>query len=224
MNTPDHAYWTYALFRGKPWVAKAAVASVLPDLAFTLSSIYYFAAYGFSMSVWDRAFQSELAKPLAYAAHSIPVFTLMLAAAIIAGRRGWFPYFWGWGLHIASDVATHVSDAQPVLWPLSDAVFPSVLSYWEDAYYGGEFTAANLALQGVFALYLLMPRSSKLFQSKSAGRAAFFGFFALYILSGLFLMFRHGYIIGGAAGLYLIPPALFLLVALKSLGFAGKRG
>ncbi len=217
MNTPDHAFWTYAAFHKKDWWTKAVVASMLPDLPFLISSAYFFLMYGMSMDVWIQAFESSWVKPFGFFSHSLVIAIPLLVIAIYLEKKSWYPYFYGWIVHIFTDILTHVSDAQPVLWPLSDRTFPGVVSYWEPKYHGHEFTVVNLALQSLFALFFLMTRV----KTNHAAKAVLFGFLSIYVFGSGLLFFLHGYVSTLALVFHFVPGVLFFIVAINS--YSEKR-
>lgn len=101
---------------------------------------------GVSYDSWTLAYEHPFVKPIGLFAYYLVIAIVGLAIAFLFTWKNWYPYVYGWIFHVITDMATHVSDAQPVLWPLSDWVFPTPVSYWESAYYGGEFGIVNLVL------------------------------------------------------------------------------
>ena len=67
---------------------------------------------------------------------SIPLFAAILAVGTLF-RSGPAIAFAGAGLlHLAADPALHNDDARQHLWPLTDWVYASPVSYWDPAHHG----------------------------------------------------------------------------------------
>ncbi len=131
MDTPWHAFWTYAVTHKKDWWTKAVVASALPDAPFFIPLIYFFLRDGVSIKSWVLAYQHPWVKPVGFFTHSLVISMLGLVIAFFLGRKHLYLYFYGWIFHIFTDMLTHVSDAQPVFWPISEISFRGPVSYWE---------------------------------------------------------------------------------------------
>lgn len=215
MNTLWHALWTYVLFRNKDWWPKAVLASVLVDFPFFVSSVIIFLSQGISHESWILAYEHPLVKPVGFLAHSYVTAFTALGAAIILKKKGWLPYIYGWVFHIIIDMLTHVSDAQPILWPLSNWVFPAPFSYWEDAYYGDEFGLINIALASLFALYAAFKNRPTL-KIHPKSQVILFGAISAYLLGIGGLWFKIGWSSPGMLSLYFICGILFFLAARKA--------
>lgn len=217
MNTPDHAFWTYVAFHRKDWRTKAVAGSIAPDVPFYISSAYFFLAYGVGMEVWIQAFETSWIKPFGSFSHSLVVFVFASVVAFCLGKKSWYPFLYGWILHIFTDILTHVSDAQPVLWPLSEKTFPGFVSYWEARYHGEEFTVINLILQSLFAFSVLLAGNRFLHDAHPAARTVLFGILSLYFAVAGVLFFSYGYASAQILTLHLIAGFLFLLLAVNAL-------
>jgi hypothetical protein len=57
-------------------------------------------------------------------------------------------------LHAVADFATHHDDARRQFWPLSDWVFRSPVSYWDQRFYGDVFAVFEVGLVVLLALFL----------------------------------------------------------------------
>ena len=141
MNTPAHLILGLGILSrpGSPKVNLAAAAgSLLPDLSLYLlvfhalfignvpsgivfGEMYYSAA-------WQRVFAVDNS-----------VFVWLCAA--MAGwwfRRDWLMVFGIAGiLHVVTDLPLHHDDGRQHLWPFSDWVFASPVSYWDPSRHGG---------------------------------------------------------------------------------------
>ena len=155
MNIHAHALWMLYLTRGRPWRRWAVLWSVAPDLAYVPMILVYHVARGWSLPVHLAAWEWAWQHPLTNAPHAVPV--CIAGLALVRWRRpAWFSAAAvGWGSHVVIDAVTHVTDAYPLLWPFTDRRFPSVVSYWDPAYYGREFFLVNHVLLSVIGAVLV---------------------------------------------------------------------
>jgi hypothetical protein len=216
MNTPWHAFWSYLAFHRKEWWPKAVIGSIFPDVPFFISSAYFFIRDGVNMENWVLAYEHPLVKPIGFFTHSIVVALAGLAVALFLRRSYWYPYFYGWIFHIFTDMLTHVSDAQPVFWPLSLERFTGPVSYWERNHYSHELSIANLAVASLFAFYLLLTKNGRLHLAHTKIQIILFGFFSVYLVGGGVLMLGLGWLSIKILPLYIIPGALFFLLSIHS--------
>ena len=146
MNTPAHLIVAAAAFAhperergdGAAKVTFAALfGAILPDLSLYLLFAWARFVQGrspqqiFNIDYFSDAWQAVFAVD-----NSIPLWVLVLALAI-ALRSAIGVAFAGSGLlHLVTDFLLHNDDARRHLWPLSDWVFVSPVSYWDPAHYG----------------------------------------------------------------------------------------
>jgi hypothetical protein len=175
MNTPSHFLITAAIAKAQNrWgIHRPAflIGSVLPDLPLWLLSIggiaYYHIALGWSLSVTFRYLYSDLFfhNPFWIALHNCLHAPLIIGVGLIwtgfdRGRLGTIKHalFWFWAacaLHTSIDILTHVTDGPVVLFPIEWSWrFQSLVSYWDDRYYGQEFQLFELTLNAGLLLYL----------------------------------------------------------------------
>ena len=149
MNTPAHAVLNlFALERGDrgrlgAWIVAGAVAPDVPGGLF----------YAYQHFVLGR--ESEVIYPAVYRlaewqlvlapSHSVLVVALVLLAARWRRHDGWSAFGWSALLHLAADALTHVGDAHPHLWPLTDWRMQSLVSYWDRSHYAAMFVPLELA-------------------------------------------------------------------------------
>lgn len=140
VNTPTHMLIGAALFgrSDRPKATLAAFAGGLtPDLPMFLMVLVaarfscipeheVFGALYFSES-WQRVFAID---------HSFFVWTTLIVAGLVLRSPAVVAFAGAALAHAAVDFVTHNDDARRQLWPFSDRVFRSPISYWDPAHYG----------------------------------------------------------------------------------------
>ncbi len=134
MNTPTHLLTAAALLArpersARNWAILAG--ALLPDLSI-------FVLFGWAQlqgiaqaDIWNKLYWQEPWQTLGAMSNSIPLWSLLLAAAIMA-RSALLAGLGAAGLiHIALDFPVHADDAHKHFWPLTDWRFHSPLSYWD---------------------------------------------------------------------------------------------
>lgn len=140
MNTPAHLILGAAVF-ARPDATKVTIAALFgalaPDLSLYLMAGWHlfilqtppeivFGQLYFS-DEWMRVFRVD---------NSFLIWGALLALAI------WRKSAWGVALcgsallHIALDFPLHHDDGRPHFWPLSNWIFDSPVSYWDQSAYG----------------------------------------------------------------------------------------
>lgn len=150
MNTPAHLIFGAALFgrADRKGTTLAAVAGgLLPDL-----SLYLLAGGSiFVLGIPPQRVFGELYFSPAWQAvfavdNSIPLWALLLGLALVL-RSAVATAFGASGLlHVVLDFLLHHDDARRHLWPLSDYVFVSPVSYWDPAHHGLIFAPIEVAV------------------------------------------------------------------------------
>ena len=140
MNTPAHLVVGMAAFGrpGRPIVILAAlVGALLPDLSLYVLSGWHLLVLGTSAeTVFRELYYSDAWQAVFAVDNSIPLWALALVVGLAFGWT-WLTAGAGAGLlHLATDFFLHHDDARRHLWPLSDWVFVSPVSYWDGAHYG----------------------------------------------------------------------------------------
>ncbi len=176
MNTLHHGFWTYvALRKKKEAVPYALVGSVFPDLIYYIMFFYIlifgdiFTAnaieeMGWAVVVHDLAhalFAHPVVEVLRQAGHSI--FIWGIAFALVVYYKGWKMNKWtgfmyGWLGHVVIDLLTHVNDAIPIFYPVSDLIIRGPVSYWDRRHYGDIFSLVNGILIGLAIIYLIIKK------------------------------------------------------------------
>ncbi|MBA3911213.1 MAG: cobalamin biosynthesis protein CobQ [Rhodobacter sp.] len=86
--------------------------------------------------------------------HSFFVWGLLLALGHWRGHLVLTAFAGSGFLHAAIDFLTHRDDARRQLWPVSDWVFRSPVSYWDPNYYGTIISVVELGLVLLAAAFL----------------------------------------------------------------------
>ena len=165
--------------RGAPIRLKAfLLGSVLPDLPLVLLTVGYLIA-NVGLLWRDPALMSEFGSlmdsyhalyfnnPWWIAGHNLFHAPFVIAALFLTGvlaeRRGlrWGPALhWlalGLALHSAIDILTHHDDGPLLFFPFDWRYrFPSPVSYWDRAYYGGMFTVFEYGLDLLLVAYFAL--------------------------------------------------------------------
>jgi hypothetical protein len=157
---PDIIYFIMFLFIG---IQKGILS---PGLFFDLLKMPMF---GFQSGVPNASatqlhglvlelFKHPVVVTLRVAGHSLLVWSV--AFGLIVWRSGLQisplkAFLWGWLGHTVTDLLTHVTDATPLFWPVSDIVVRGPVSYWNPDYYGREFSIVNNILTLLAIIYLI---------------------------------------------------------------------
>jgi membrane-bound metal-dependent hydrolase YbcI (DUF457 family) len=179
MNTYSHFLMTAALdeaFPRVPIIKQAfLLGSIAPDLPLWVLSIggatYYHGVLGWSIvdtSSWmfDQLYFHH---PVWIIAHNVlhaPIVLLLGLGLVWRSRqdigslsRWLFWFFLACLLHSLVDIFTHVNDGPLILFPFDWRTrFQSIVSYWDNRYYGQEFQQFEHAVDVTLLIYLLSPR------------------------------------------------------------------
>lgn len=141
MNTPAHLVVGMAAF-GRPDAARvtaaALIGALIPDLSLYLMAGWELYAMGTpARTVFGEMYYSDTWQAVFAVDNSIPLWGVVLGIGLWL-RRPWVVALAGAALlHLGFDMALHNEDARRHLWPLSDWVFVSPVSYWDRRHYGG---------------------------------------------------------------------------------------
>jgi hypothetical protein len=154
----EHFFWNFAIFYRKSWAWKVGVGGTLPDLLYIVPFLPRMLTYQSFMEwmydpLWDRIWNSTVAK----SAHSAVIWGAVALLLLLILEKGnlkrFFPFLLGWGLHIIFDALTHVSDGYALFFPLSDYRFPAPVSYWEREFYAREYFWISHSLMAALFIY-----------------------------------------------------------------------
>ncbi|MTH55194.1 hypothetical protein GKZ89_17485 [Bacillus mangrovi] len=175
MNTLHHGFWTYMLFRKKKQMVKFfVIGSMAPDFVYFIMFFYLLlknllmnwfglekAAFSLRGAV-HGLFDEPVTIVLRQGGHSLFIWTVAFIIIAIGSRtlwvNGWLAFCYGWLGHILIDLLTHVQDAVPVFYPVSDLIFRGPVSYYDRDFFGREFSMINSVLIAAAILYLLIEK------------------------------------------------------------------
>ncbi len=140
MRIYSHYFWSYVIFRKKRWGHEVAAFSIFPDMPYFMA---YLATWGKMADRGREGFRQGALYFVENSTHSLTFLGIASLIFILLKRKTFYPLLIGWLLHLTGDYLTHVTDAYPVFWPLSNRRFPAFISYWDPAYHGREFTMIN---------------------------------------------------------------------------------
>ena len=140
MNTPAHLIFGLAAFGrpGDPRVtAGALLGSALPDLSlYGMAGVSLYVLDIPARTVFRELYYSDAWQTVFAMDNSFLVWGFLLALAIWLGGP-WAVALCGAALlHLAFDFPLHNEDARRHFWPLTDWVWRSPLSYWDDDHHG----------------------------------------------------------------------------------------
>ena len=156
MNTPAHLIFAAAAFArpGQPRLNTATLlGAVLPDLSLYGMVFWNRFVRGLSFDeIFGQSYYSAFWQQVFAIDNSIPLWLMVLAAAIFAKSAVLIGFAGAGCLHLALDLPLHHDDGRMHFWPFSDWIFKSPLSYWDSDHYGGIIGP----LEGLVALACLV--------------------------------------------------------------------
>ena len=158
MNTPAHLIFAAAAF-ARPHERRRTIAALAgalaPDLSLYLMAGFALFVMGLSPGyVFDTLYFSEAWQRVFRIDNSFILWGLGLLLAWRL-RSSTAMVFAGAGLlHLAFDFPLHHDDGRAHFWPLSDWVFRSPLSYWDNRHYGGIIGPVEMLVSFAFCVLL----------------------------------------------------------------------
>ncbi len=141
MNTPAHLIFAAAAF-ARPHERRRTVAALAgalaPDLSLYLMAGFALFVMGLSPHyVFDTLYFSDAWQTVFRIDNSFILWGIGLALAWWFRAPAAMVFAAAGLLHLAFDFPLHHDDGRAHFWPLSDWVFHSPLSYWDNRHYGG---------------------------------------------------------------------------------------
>jgi hypothetical protein len=174
MQTPSHFLMTATLAKVYPNLSLANLpmvrggflwGSIAPDLALwflSLGGAAYYHWQGLSLKetaalMFDKLYFHD---PFWIVSHNLLHAPMVLAIGLLwswrSHRAWWFWFFLACLFHTTIDILTHVDDGPLIFFPLDWSTrFHSVVSYYDDRYYGREFSIFENGIDLFFLIYLL---------------------------------------------------------------------
>ena len=159
MNTPAHIIFGAAAFAhpNKPKLTMAAIiGGLIPDLSLYLMVFWSYFVLGnnpdyiFNVQYYSLKWQSIFAID-----NSFFVWAIILYFSILI-QKNWLKAFASSAfLHLSLDFLLHSQDARRQLWPLSDWVFISPLSYWDKNHYGHVIGGLEILITLSLTIFLI---------------------------------------------------------------------
>ncbi|MEP3296400.1 MAG: cobalamin biosynthesis protein CobQ [Pseudoruegeria sp.] len=150
MHTPAHLLLGAAVY-ARPSSPKVNIAALfgalLPDLSLYLLVAWNVYVLGIDPNVvFGSYYLSESWQQIFAVDNSFILWGGVFGLALWS-KRSWIIAFSGSGLmHVVTDFLLHNDDARRHLWPLSDWVFHSPVSYWDHNHYGNVFRPIEVLL------------------------------------------------------------------------------
>jgi hypothetical protein len=159
MNTPAHLIFAAAAF-AHPHQRITSIAAVAgafaPDLSlYLMAGVSLFVLQLSPGYVFGTLYYSDAWQAVFSVDNSFILWGLGLALAWRLKSTGWMIFAASGLLHLAFDFPLHHTDARQHFWPLTNWVFHSPISYWDDRYYAGIISPIEMALSAGLCLLLI---------------------------------------------------------------------
>lgn len=159
MNTPAHLIFAAAAF-AKPYQRRTTWAAlggaIAPDLSLYLMVSVSLYLLGLSPSyVFDTLYFSDAWQSVFKVDNSFLVWGAGFAFAWWMTSRTAMIFAASGLLHLAFDFPLHHDDGRAHFWPLSDWVFESPVSYWDNTAHAGIIGPIEIILSMIFCLILM---------------------------------------------------------------------
>lgn len=159
MTTQSHAILNMALLskRDKPFLHRYAfMGAVLPDLPIFIFFIVESVIRKTSQrELWGSLYFTESWQNFFDIFNSVPLILILLGIGFYLLHSDRITVFaWSLLLHCAFDFLTHHDDGHHHLFPLSDFVFASPISYWDRDHYGGIVAPIERLVMLIASIYL----------------------------------------------------------------------
>ena len=166
MMTPTHLFLNWALLEQKTGTSRERLAlicgAIFPDIGVWIFGLWFiFTQSDLAHEHWDALYMAPQNYHLFSLLHSFLLWPALLVLGFILKQRTMLFFSVSGLFHSVCDFFLHVDDAYAHLYPLSDFVFRSPVSYWNPAYYGNIFSPIDSAIGFLASLYLSSQVHSK---------------------------------------------------------------
>lgn len=143
-------------------ITGAILGGMAPDISMVPMMLVSYFLLGQGMDqIWSETFYSAPWWTIDQITNSAPLYAVLtaLGAVLVSRTKHWGPRFLlafslTALLHVGFDFVTHATDGHIHLWPFSDFIFASPVSYWESAHHGRLFGFIE-AVAGLVAAVVL---------------------------------------------------------------------
>jgi hypothetical protein len=158
VNTPAHLIFALAAFgrADRPRVTAAALAGgLIPDLSlYLMAGTHLFLLGTPAQTVFGQLYFSDAWQSVFRIDNSILLWGVALAFALWARSATAIALTGSALLHLAFDFPLHHDDGRAHFWPLTDWIFQSPVSYWDNRHYGGIVGPVEIAVCLVLTVIL----------------------------------------------------------------------
>jgi len=158
MNTPAHLIFGLAAFgrADAPRVTAAALAGALiPDLSLYLMAGTHLFLLGTPPEVvFGQLYFSEAWQSVFRIDNSFVLWGIAFALGVMARSPVAIALCGAALLHLLLDFPLHHNDGRAHFWPISNWIFASPVSYWDNRHYGGIVAPIEIVLSLAFCVLL----------------------------------------------------------------------
>lgn len=159
MNTPAHLIFGTAAFgraNDNPTTCAALAGAMAPDLSLYLMVMWSIWIRGVSPNTVFREYYYSPEWQQVFAVdNSFILWGMLLGFAIWSAKRALIAFSGAGLLHLALDFPLHNHDARMHFWPVTDWVFVSPFSYWDQRYHASTIAPIELILSMMFIVFLV---------------------------------------------------------------------
>lgn len=185
MTTQSHAILNIALLskRGKPFLhSYAFLGAVIPDIPiFIFFGVETFILQTSQQELWSTRYFMEPWQTFFDIFNAIPLILIVLGIGYyLMHSERMTVVAWSMLIHCAFDFLTHHDDGHHHLFPLSDFIFASPISYWDRNHHAGIFRVVECSVILAASIYLFPRLKTRL------GRVVLVVINVLFLASFLF--------------------------------------
>lgn len=154
MDTLSHGLWGYLVYRNQIGLKRFLVGTIFPDIPFVLGSLWLiYEQKKLPEQLITQVVADQRIAMFGFPLHSLVVWGLFTFIGLMFSAKI-LPLALGWGFHIFLDLLTHISDATPLLWPISQQRYSGLISYWDAQHYSWLFNTINILLLTIAFIWL----------------------------------------------------------------------
>ena len=159
MTTHSHAILNIALLskRGKPYLhSYACLGAVIPDIPiFIFFAVETFIFQTSQREMWGARYFMEAWQNFFDVFNAVPLILILLGIGYyLMHSERVTVVAWSMLIHCTFDFLTHHDDGHHHLFPLSDFIFASPISYWDSNHHAGIFRVVECVVILAASIYL----------------------------------------------------------------------